>query len=764
MHFVDTETCGLHGIIVLIQYAEDDGPITLYSPWLEPIKVTLELIEDLFKHDLCGFNWAFDQFHLTKLYNVLRLTGETYGFDKKPISMINEIALLEPKARNNALCLKPRGIVDLMLHARKGPYQSTMDRKSIRVKKVPVELGKFLAEELNKRIEIKDIYFERSKEKKKWHIRDRKDADGKLDLKFQDVILKFAPSSALKALAVDALGLDVQIKYENLDVTHPRGLGYAPFALAGYKTIEGKYVKPKVIKLPSGDVYYDWKQTWPRYVEDHVRMWEFNDQARKYAHDDIVYTRELYNFFKRTANEDLQLVVSDDDSELACMVGNVRWHGFAINKAKIKALIKESVDSRGRIPTDPRRALKYLHDVMEPTEALIVDSTRGKLLEHVATWSNDDSSPHPAALRAQEIIDARGAEKEIDLYNKLLRAGRFHASFKVIGSLSTRMSGADELNPQGINRERKVRECFQLAFNKRYQLDGGDFDSFEVGLMDAAYHDSKMHAELTSGLKIHSIWGSRYFFPHLSYDEICATKGTKQDLYSRSKNGVFAVCYFGETHTLVTRVGLPEDVAEEAYRRILEDYPEFCEARRDVVDMFCSMKQPGGIGTAVEWHEPADYIASMLMFRRYFTLENRICRALFDMAQKPPEPWKKLRLTVVRSDREQTACGALQSALYGAAFQIQGSNMRAAGNHRIQSTGAQITKAVQRGIWDHQPQGAHPFVTLPLNIHDEIMCVNKRTASAAIAETVRLKVESYRPIVPLIGMEWKTNMTSWGEK
>ena len=47
------------------------------------------------------------------------------------------------------------------------------------------------------------------------------------------------------------------------------------------------------------------------------------------------------------------------------------------------------------------------------------------------------------------------------------------------------------------------------------------------------------------------------------------------------------------------------------------------------------MRQPGGIGSKVEWHEPADFVESMLGFRRYFTLENRICKTLFDLADDP---------------------------------------------------------------------------------------------------------------------------------
>ena len=44
---------------------------------------------------------------------------------------------------------------------------------------------------------------------------------------------------------------------------------------------------------------------------------------------------------------------------------------------------------------------------------------------------------HPAAVRSKEILDVKIAAKEVELYEKLLLAGKFHASFVVIGTLSS---------------------------------------------------------------------------------------------------------------------------------------------------------------------------------------------------------------------------------------------------------------------------------------------------------------------------------------
>ena len=77
--YLDTETCGLHSMMVLLQYAEEDGPIQLHEVWRRPIRETLRLIEWLCEHTVVGFNLSFDWFHIAKTYTVFRLATRT-GF------------------------------------------------------------------------------------------------------------------------------------------------------------------------------------------------------------------------------------------------------------------------------------------------------------------------------------------------------------------------------------------------------------------------------------------------------------------------------------------------------------------------------------------------------------------------------------------------------------------------------------------------------------------------------------------------------------
>lgn len=176
------------------------------------------------------------------------------------------------------------------------------------------------------------------------------------------------------------------------------------------------------------------------------------------------------------------------------------------------------------------------------------------------------------------------------------------------------------------------------------------------------------------------------------------------------------------------------------------------------------MQQPGGLGSKVEWHEPADYIESMFGFRRYFTLENTICRTLFELAESPPKEWTAMEIKVIRRDRVQTACGALRSALFGAAFQIQAANMRAAGNHVIQSSGAQVTKMLQVKCWELQPAGIHKWIIQPLNIHDEIMAPTHPDYVEKLDNIQKDFLVWLKTRVPLAELDWGNHLASWAEK
>ena len=820
---------------VLLQYALDDGPIHLYDIWSEPIWKTLDLIESWLEHCIVGFNLTFDVFQLAKLYTSFRLCPDHWT----PKYHIEEIADCEMEARDGP-AIKFASALDLMLVSRKGEYQSLMARKNINIRKVPTALAYALSEELEKRVELDGIYFAKKAdpEAPRWSVVDR-EHEGVFDDEFKDVVLRFAPAGGLKYLAEHAMGFMPKFHYSDVEPPkdwYPKELGYAPFARA-LSTPEKNWEvwewdpKKEESKLVG--------QAWPARIRLFIDHWENNVDAREYANDDIVYTRALYKHFKCPP-------IGDDDSILSTMVPVVRWHGFEIDQEGMIGLreaAQAKVDNSPINTNKPVAVRMYMEEVMDEIEIMSIEDTSGWSTKkanltsirewHIeedeecekcdgdgclrcngvgkmlAKWERceEEMGNHPAAYRAKEILDIKIAAKEVELYNKLLIAGRFHADFVVVGTKSSRMAGTSGLNAQGIKATKAVRRCFPLNWGYMI-LCGGDFDSFEVTLADAVYNDPALRKDLIKKIecpfcggtnkcstckgtgnvegegckdckgscecgecddecmvrqKIHGLFGMA-IFPGHTYAEVLSSSGTENDMYLKGKSGVFAMIYGGTWETLVRNLGVKEENAKGAFDDFDKRYPGVGKAREKTFDDFCSMRQPGGVGSQVVWREPKDCVTSFLGFQRFFTLENRICHEMFKMANALPKGWKNHPVKVWRRDRVQTAGGAVSSALYGAAFGLQQANMRAAANHEIQSPGGQITKHTQRAIWDLQPLGVCELKVAPLNVHDEIMCVTSKEYVPKVTEKVREVVEHYRPQVPLIGMTWNEQQANWAEK
>jgi hypothetical protein len=328
MLYLDTETCGLHGPVVLLQYAYDNDPIILHHVWNEEILDTVRLIERICDEEVCGFNLTFDWFHLAQLYTTLIELGNKVGFNQLPADHINEYAECEPQARDGK-CIKPRGALDLLLYSKRGPYQSTMDRRNIIVKKIPIQLAESLCQLLEDRIQLKDLYFARSKDKKRWHIRTIK---GTKD--FVDLVLKFNASAALKVIVKDAIGVkdaDVLL-FSDVGVpkkAYPIEVGWAPFAKALSNKEKGWYTEVKIKGQKKRGL------TWPGVIRHHIDHWAYNKLAQQYGTNDVEYLRLLKAHYEKIC-PDKPPTGNDTDSILACMVGAVRWHGHAHDIEKVE--------------------------------------------------------------------------------------------------------------------------------------------------------------------------------------------------------------------------------------------------------------------------------------------------------------------------------------------------------------------------------------------------------------------------------------------
>lgn len=784
--FLDTETCGFHGPIVLLQYAEDDGEIILWPVWEKPVAETIALYEYIAQQEIIGFNLAFDWFHIIQQYTTLCLYRDRGG--DMDFLDADFYAECEPDARDYG-CLRPKVACDIMLLARQTHYQSLMDRNNIYIRKVPRTIAPLLCKWLNENLPFEDIYFERLTDHETqgtWRLQDRKNDD-----QFQNVYVKFAPSTRLKALAKDALGVEDPLILTDIslpDYWYPLELGFAPYA----KAIQGLSAWKKKGKRK---FFGKWKGAWPDKIEKHIEYWGYYDKARQYAKDDVDYTRRLYHYFGSPE-------CGDVDSDLACMVGAVRWRGFKVDLDMIQNLKEEAQKSLyhqpGRkTPTAKDAVRRWLADALpEEERASLPEDTEKETLKELMTWEDFPE----VARRADLVLRARKAGKEIEVYDKLLIARRFHASFKVIGTLSSRMAGADGLNAQGIKKAKYVRRCFPLAWDD-LDLCGGDFGGFEVTIADAVYDEPKLRDELTqivpcvfcegtggstiidpcflteeghcekcggSGTehkKIHATFGT-FIYEGETYESIRLSDGAKEgDLYGPAKSGLFTWLFAGTAYALKNNLGVPEEQGNKGLRSFENFFPNVGKRRAEAMDKYSPMSQPDGLGTEVYWEEKPEFVETLFGFKRYFTLEYKIMRTLNDLAQNPPAEWRHIKHEVKRGDRVQTAIAAVQSACFAGAFAVQGKIRRVAINHPIQGTGAQVTKKVQHNVWtEHQPVGFAPWRVMPMNVHDEIECPCAPEIKDAVKKTVDRTIEEFREIIPLLEMDWHTGMASWADK
>ena len=748
---LDVETCGLHGVPVLLQYAYDDGPIQCHDLWLEPIDETIDLILKITKTNIIGFNLVFDWFHIYKFFTMLlRFIQENPEAAKdRPYDHVDELAKLERDAGKIG-CLRPPAACDVMLVSKLGPYQSLMDRKNIYIRRVPAVLAEALQTELIHRVHIDDIYFSRQRAHKdapRWTMTPSKDRDGRVLRGFYDLVLRFKPSGALKVLAQNALKIPARDIIKRSDVLPAD--------------------RPEIDKG-----YKPWGGDWPKFVRRHALHWKHNARAREYATDDVKYTRDLWKYFGSPPPGDI-------DSNLAIMVACVRWRGMSVKTDKMQHLIDIIKPELKKVPQAPNAVKRWLSTFFSPEENMVLIDTKKTTLQTITKLECDcqyEGTPayaceichgtgrHPASEPASRVLEARALKKELELYEKIVDAGGLYPSYRVIGTLSGRMSGSDKLNPMGIKRTDAVRALFDMADAEAGEvLVGGDFDAFEVVLAIADSGDMRLEADVRKGLKIHALFATK-LFPGFTYDQIRASAGTADDKYVLGKNGVFTMIYGGDYTTLVHKYNVAEEQARMAYDEFDRDYPQLGAWRKETQQMFQLISQER-LGAKIKVGDACDYVDSMFGYKRYFTLELQIIHALVDLAENLPAEWLKLKVKILRrADKGyQTAGNATRSALFGAAFAVQGAVQRAAANHRIQAAGARVTKVLQHRLWSKfQPVGFAPWQIRPMNIHDELVTATRPELAEAIEAEVNDCVNEFKVKVPLLSIGWG-RMKSWSK-
>jgi hypothetical protein len=689
----DTETVGLTGPIMLLQYAKDDGPVRIHNVFNSTVDSTIRIIEDIVDDYVCAFNLTFDWFHLCKDYNILTALRTVHGGDHVPTkSSYRDMELREP----TEYCLRPRDAVDIMLIARKTELQAIMKRKPIIIKNVHLSIALALKNKLEATFKFPDMI------KATWELWDGGN-DMPVRTGFTHIRAKFSGSMGLDAVSNFILG-----------------------------TGKSSFIPEQLyVKDDSKHLYDPVSGIWLPKFDANRNYWG-SSRGLEYAETDVIRTRQLYNYFKSKGD----INSPDVDSLLACSVGSNRWRGFELDSSKVREYlskdeqeVQQFIMEYGYGCDAHARIKRELYNLGMPTNSTNDDSLK--------RLSESEEGSVRVRNYCKRIRRVRSAKKRADILKKLSTVNRYRPDFVVVGTRTGRMSGTGGINPHGITES--IRDCF--LFDQ-----GGDFDSFEIFIQDALYGDDQFHADIIEGRKIYGSIGS--IFTGMTYDEVM------DKFYKPSKIGFLALTYGAQDDRLAKAYGIQKADAAKSLRELKQKYHKMVEYWEQTHKKFTFLTQPKQFGEIL-WHNCATYQENLFGFRRYFNVEIETARTLYEVA-KDLEFFKKFTAPCYRrEDRSQTAGGAAQSALYAAAFNIQGQVHRQAVNHTIQSTGAYITKAVQWAVQELQPIGVHPYIIQTYQVHDEL-----ETVGVCARDAIHKKIREFREQIPLLSMTWK-DIKTW---
>lgn len=766
--FFDVESIGYYGAPVIIQVAFDDGDPFIHNVWLEPVHKTLSLIEKICECRVVAHNLTFDWMKLQSLYNAL----QSFEADELPIDDIDGYAWACYKNRS-MFCLKPPKAVCTLMLCQKQLGGSFLAAKEIRVRQLPERTAQLVADKLNEHTNLPDILHARRQDKG-WVVNESDHGDA-----WRDVVMRFAPSNALKDVAELVLGEKV-IRFDEAEPpSHAIEEGFAPYA----------------VLLDEGDWLYTPKPTkskpnpapqplWPRLLRDHVYHWENQPTARQYALDDVTLLRKVFRHFDSPD--------TDFDGELGCQVASVRMAGMTIDteKLEVERVKSQKVIESAKINVDsPKQVRNFIADALDELEAFVVaDGCNDKKLKKIiSTFVLDEEEkcckdgcqrcdgkgtvgpgPMPVVERAKHVRMIRKHRKRVQLYNKLDVSKEAFPSFKVVGTKSGRMSGADGLNYHGIDGSGEIREIFTLA-EDGWVVSGGDFDSQELAITAAVMKEDRLVEDMQEGNSMHALFAAD--ISGIPYEQIMQHKEDKSrpeaNWYKLGKIGVYSILYGASARGVSYQLGISEEEAEQAIINLLDNYANIKETRKTVRNALKSLKSLDGGRLRLDKPDQT-FIDSCFGYRRSFETEFEIMEGIIQAMEEikdhlikvqKQERWPKL----VRKDKKgpQTVAGAVSSALYGAAFSVEGKILRAAMNHLIQSAGRTITLRVQHRIWTLQPVGANPFRLKLLSVHDEIGATSTPEDAELIEELVADEVDQLTETVPLLSLEWVKDVGSW---
>lgn len=727
--YVDTESISFVAPTMLIQYGTNSDNIILHEIFREKTIDTLNLIQRLMDATTIFYNASHDAFHLTKTFNIL------LNLDKNTFPEPEEYLNVERKLDTFQYILKPKGCVDLLLNVRK-EFQYTMKTHPLRIKvpkKVAEEFKEILEEKFKtlppiifakyegkpyiRTIEIKEDGFSQVSPEEKSKL-----AEGKLDFKIHPdwVYLKieFKPSAKLKDVMKYVFGKEV--KQLDLNIKRPESLQYSPHT-----------------------------SDWLSHFYMHKSLWQYNEHQRSYAREDVLYLMELDKFFAYPN--------SNYESELSFAFGSQHCIGYDVDVKEVKKQLRNNLKSELKIRrsnncsqvniNSATQVKKFLLKDLDDEYTILIPNTSKETFKNLIEM---EDLPDVLSKKLKAIKDLRRICIEQRLLKRLNSSKKLYCVFKTMGTRTGREAGGDSLtnsgdkiNPQGIPKG-ELRKLF--TFGSKAQ--GGDFSQFEIAIFAACYNDPKINELLMSGKKIHGIWAEFLF--GVPYNEVMKGQDEPNSLYNIAKKAFFAMLYGAQTAKIAYITSLPIEQVKAAFEKFYNEFTKVAEAQKALEAQFNIFKD-------YKFHNTLNYVETFLGFRRSFWLEIEIERILISLLNKEFKGNIRNKKGVLITTGQ-----AVNSGIYSEIHQLESHMQRIAGNFKIQSPGAQMTKILQGRLNSLNSIGFihKDFYCMTFNAHDELIVTGPRFEETK--QVVEDFINEYKIKVPFLKMKWK-QIKNWSE-
>lgn len=709
--WLDTETAGLCGRVVSIQYSIDDGPIKIIFPF-EVYGAVEELRELLYSSDtiVIGFNLTFD---LYKLYE-----------------MFHELAGFSIRSREEEIAPFRCRCIDLMIRSKQHKILNILSagKKIVKLKKIPEQYQEKITEYVEKLL-VKNI---------KIPIKLGKKLSKDKGNKSVTVTYSVQSSGRLKEI-MRLLGQKVDQIEDVLEL--------AQF--------------PEKIFIPGGE---------PEHEEDYRRLYSNNlkklltdKRAIEYAKNDIRYLKILYEIFD-------SLEPNEQDSAV-CVVAYTQYRGFEIDrelvnqeKERLEKLLAETAVNTPFNPGSSKQRLDYL-------QANLIDRELAKLLkkankETMQVLLDQGSLNSEATTVIEKLLNYGKLKQQLDFLKLFLSSptGRIHPPFRVWGTSTGRMAGTRGFNLHSLAKDGAVRKCVKVS-------QGGDFNGLEMAIAEAFFEDEEYTKEYRKGTDMHLLTAC-LLFPELPpYEECIKIKENKQDPKHKEIKGKrqlgktlnFAILYFCSPIKVAEKLGCSVDeAAKKMQDGFFNKYKSFGEYRQVISEYFCTADTETWIRNSVS--KMAVFMGDLTgTNRRWCAFERQMAKIFWEeadnIAKESGAENDKNNKNFLRSTvkGKQTEYQAIRSACLGAALGIQSATSRSVGNFPIQASGAWLTKCLTKRLWEK-------FYVPMINIHDEIIVASGyESLFPEIEKEVGEFIREHRKLVEFLGMDW-VRMKTWAEK